>query len=97
MAVYSAVSDAPLQRPLVTHFAYLGQGNPEFTRAAQACQSRERSSGVKKSYSLQGNRAKSPSPSSVDRFHPCGTEARTVQQLTRQAAKVISGAGGYSL
>ncbi|KAJ5481417.1 hypothetical protein N7475_000229 [Penicillium sp. IBT 31633x] len=30
------VNSPTLQRPLVTRFAYLGQGNPEFTRAAQA-------------------------------------------------------------
>jgi hypothetical protein len=75
--------------PFVTHFTYLGHGNPEFTRAAQAWQSHEQSSGVQKAYSLQGNKANLPSPSSVDRFHPCGTEARTIQQLARQAVKVI--------
>jgi hypothetical protein len=89
LAVYSVVSDDPLRLPFVTHFTYLGYGNPEFTRAAQAWQSHEQSGGVQKAYSLQGNRANLPSPSSVDRFHPCGTEARTVQQLARQAVKVI--------
>ncbi|KAJ5849226.1 hypothetical protein N7534_007915 [Penicillium rubens] len=78
MAVYYVVSDNPLRRPFVTHFTYLSHGNPEFTRAAQAWQSHEQSSGVQKAYSLQGNRANLPSPSSVDRFHPYGTEARTI-------------------